>query len=244
MESVGRVAALWRYPVKSMRGERLERAAFGARGVPGDRGFAVIDATTGRALSAKSVPVLLQARAVARPGGPVIVLPDGNAYPVERAAEPLSAWLGRAVRVEAPPAGRTEVEGDGTVFRSPAGTFFDGATVHLVTTAMLAHLSSFAPDSAFDARRFRPNLVVETKGSGPEELSWIDRTLSAGDARLAVVRPCARCVVTTHEQEELPRDREVLRTIARENDNIVGVYVKVLEEGSVSLGDAVSLIRS
>src|SRR2546426_3520649 len=127
MNVVGHVAALWRYPVKSMRGEPLEQATFGRDGIPGDRGVALIDEQTGNVLSAKRVAALLGARAVARPGGPVIVFPDGRALYAADAAAELSAWLGRGVRASAAPQNgeRPVIESEDDTFRGRPGGFFD-----------------------------------------------------------------------------------------------------------------------
>lgn len=96
----------------------------------------------------------------------------------------------------------------------PSGTFFDLAPVHLVTTATINRLRELAPQSRFEVRRFRPNLVVEspTGASGFVENDWIGRTLAIGDeVRLNITGPCPRCVMTTLAQGDLPKDPGILR---------------------------------
>jgi uncharacterized protein len=131
-----------------------------------------------------------------------------------------------------------------TDFGLPPGTFFDAASVHLVTTATLARLRSLYPQGRFEARRFRPNMVIETANgaAGFLENAWIGRTLAIGEkVRLSVTGPCGRCVMTTLAQGDLPRDAGILRTAAQHNHAHVGVYASVVRGGVVRRGDSVSL---
>jgi len=80
-----------------------------------------------------------------------------------------------------------------TDFDLPAGTFFDCAVLHLLTTATLERLRELYPAGRFEVRRFRPNVVVETADGGKDfaENAWIGRTLAIGDAvRLSISGPC------------------------------------------------------
>jgi uncharacterized protein YcbX len=131
-----------------------------------------------------------------------------------------------------------------TDFALPEGTFFDAAPVHLVTTATLDWLRALYPEGRFEVRRFRPNLVVETPEGqdGFVENAWAGRTLAIGDSvRIQITRPCARCVMTTLPQSDLPRDSGILRTAARHNRASVGVYASVARGGTVGRGDPVRL---
>jgi hypothetical protein len=140
---------------------------------------------------------------------------------------------------------RTEIEGEERPFRSTPGGFFDSAVVHLVTTATLEHLRTLYPGGMFDPRRFRPNLVIETAPSfsGDVERGWLGSVLSIGDVSLELSTACERCVMTTAAQDELPHDRGILRTVARETGNEVGLYAAVRAPGRIALGDPVSLTR-
>ena len=131
------------------------------------------------------------------------------------------------------------------------GAFFDAAPVHLVTTASLGALADAAPQSRFEAERFRPNLVVDVPGSDAfVENGWPDRTVAIGDVRLDILMPVPRCVMTTLPQADLPRDSDILRTIAKRNKipalageyPCVGVYATVSAEGDVQVGDRVELL--
>lgn len=132
---------------------------------------------------------------------------------------------------------------------APEG-FFDAAAIHLITTSTLRALAEAAPQSRFEPERFRPNLVLDLPGAdGFVENEWADRALAIGDARLQVIMPVPRCVMTTLSQGDLPEDREVLRTISRVNRTealgreypCAGVYASVLADGEIRVGDPVRL---
>jgi uncharacterized protein YcbX len=265
----GKVAALWRYPVKSMMGEELNAADVTGRGLLGDRARALIDAETGKVVSAKNPrkwPGMFDFRAayVEPPHDPKalppvrIAAPDGTML---RSDQPetdgrISAELGRAVRLAGAVPGGSSIEGywpdhDWLAERDqvfevelPPGTFFDLGLVHLVTTATLDALRALAPRSRFETRRFRPNVVIQAPEGveGFVENDWIGRTLAIGDeVRLRITRPCPRCVMTTLPQGDLPRDPAVLRTAVQNNQGNVGVYADVLQAGRIRRGDAVVL---
>jgi uncharacterized protein YcbX len=129
-----------------------------------------------------------------------------------------------------------------TDFDLPEGTFFDCAVLHVLTTATLARLGELYPEGQMATRRFRPNLVVDTgdDSSGFVENDWVGRTVRLGDeVKLAVTGPCPRCVMITLPQGDLPKDSGILRTVARNNGNHVGVYASVVTGGRVRAGDAV-----
>ena len=134
-----------------------------------------------------------------------------------------------------------------TDFTLPTGTFFDGATVHLLTTATLARLSEIYPQGRFEVPRFRPNIVVEmsTGEQGFVEQTWIGHTLTIGDeVRLKISGPCGRCVMTTLAQGDLPKDSGILRTAVQHNQGHVGVYAVVVQGGTIMRGDRVRVSKS
>jgi uncharacterized protein YcbX len=267
MLKVGSIAALHRYPVKSMMGEELNATRFVPGGVEGDRVFAIADAATGKIASAKNPskwPNLFRFRAAfSQPlanGGSVpavrITFPDGSiasSADTDLAAR-LSSTLGKPVRflTGAPEAGTLEeywpdVEGlarrdEVTDESMPTGTFFDIASVHLLTTATLDSLRAAYPQGRFETRRFRPNLVIETPPGvdGFPEHQWHEKVLALGsEVKLKVVGPCGRCVMTTLPQGDLPRDTGILKTAVQRNEARVGLYASVLQGGVVRTGDAV-----
>jgi uncharacterized protein YcbX len=288
------VASVWRYPVKSMQGERLDAAELTLTGVVGDRAYAVLDEATGKVASAKHprkwAALLHCAARFAEPPLPDappppvrITLPDGDEVGSDDPAvdRRLSDALGRPVRlVSVAPDSRileevwpdvdglapaefiaaTSVAGDDPAetvsdiamgLAAPPGTFFDVATLHVITTATLDRLAALAPGCRFDVRRYRPNVVVGTGDDGFVENAWPGRTLRLGaDAEAAVDLATMRCVMTTLAQDDLPGDRETLRAIARHNRIEIpglghwacaGVYARVSHAGSVRTGDAVTV---
>jgi uncharacterized protein len=252
----GRVEVLWRYPVKSMLGERLDRAEVSERGIEGDRAFAVLDPASGRVLSAKREPALFQCRARRGNDGSVTVtLPDGKELSADEPQLEVALYglLGREVHVIEPRGEeRTRIEmgetsattsGEASEFSGPAGMFFDSAPIHIVTTSSLKALREMVPSGRIDERRFRPNFLVDVGETASFiEEGWVGQRVSiGGTVEIEVLKPCGRCVMVTHAQDELPKDRAVLQTVARRNDNNLGVLGTVITPGAVALGDEVVL---
>ncbi len=292
-ETVGSVAGLWRFPVKSMKGESIEQAELTPRGLVGDRAFALIDVDNGKVVSAKSVklfPRMLDCRAAfveppksGRELPPVrITLPDNSTVTSDSgdAAKTLSSYFGRNVRLaQAAPddftidqyhpdledldqAGHRDIVVEqrlGSAFFAaaglaspvPVGAFFDLFPLSVVTNSTLDRLNEVRPQSRFDARRFRMNVIVDATDVGFVENSWIGREITIGDAvRLHVALPDSRCVMTTLAQDELPKDIDILRTLTQHNRiqvgdagrfPCVGVYAVVEATGTIRTGDKVSL---
>ncbi|HVE14034.1 MAG TPA: MOSC domain-containing protein [Elusimicrobiota bacterium] len=234
------VRELWRYPVKSLLGERLESAEIGPAGVAGDRAWAVRDAATGRVLSAKRWFGLFAfaARYPAGPGEePEIVTPRGEALAPARAAQALSDALGLRVELVRPRAGETPVFDYGAPSRAPSELFFDAEPVHVIAEGCLAALRAAEPSADFDPRRFRPNLVV----SGADDAALAGNDLAVGKKlRLRVrLKRTGRCVMTTLGQDDLPGSPKVLKTVARRMEGKAGTYARILSPGTVAVGDVV-----
>lgn len=125
-------------------------------------------------------------------------------------------------------------------FESPPGTYLDAYPLLVMTTSALRSMQESLPDSAIDVRRFRPNLVIDTgEAPGHPEFVWPGRTVEVGDAVLRIIGACPRCVMVTREvTPAIPADREVLRHIVRDLDQVVGVYAVVERPGTVRVGDA------
>ncbi len=268
----GTVVGLWRYPVKSMMGEELNATEVTQRGVVGDRHFAVVDPATGKVAGAKNPRKwgnFFEFRAAysepPKPGAPLpevrVTLPDGSAVMSDQADLPkvLSGALGREVALaeargneESSRAEEYWPDMPGLDYRDtvtdwelPAGTFFDLAIMHLLTTATIDHLRELYPTGRFEVRRFRPNVVVSTKpdAHGFVENDWIERTVAIGDeVRLRVTGGCPRCVMITLPQGDLPRDPGILRAAAQHNQANVGVYADVIAGGTIRRGDPVTLV--
>ena len=270
----GSVVGLWRYPVKSMMGEELNAAEVTEGGLVGDRRFALVDPSTGKIAGAKNprkwgnffdfrAAYVEPPRRESKLPAVRLTLPDGTVVTSDQPdlAQILSKALGREVAFAA-------AKGDGeasgataeeywpdmegldfrdtvTDFELPAGTFFDLAVVHLLTTATIDKLRELYPQGRFEVRRFRPNIVVATdpEEHGFVENDWIGRTVAIGDkVRLRITGACPRCVMTTLPQGDLPKDAGILRAAAQHNQANVGVYADVIEAGAIERGDAVTLM--
>ena len=234
-----RVSEIWRFPVKSLLGERLERAEVGPDGVTGDRGWALFDVATGFGLTARRVPELLFAAGRLRPDGRVeVVLPDGTATADDGV---LSAWAGRSValrpatavhgarRYENPDDAEEEETARWDPFAGADGAFHDNADarVTLVSTGTLG---------GWDRRRFRANVVLD--GAGEDEL--VGRRVRVGGVALDVLRRVPRCVMTTRPQAGgIGRDTAVLKTIHRDRGGALAVGALVARPGVLAVGDAV-----
>jgi len=238
---LGTVTALWRYPVKAMLGERLRAADLTAHGLAGDRRLALLDPESGEfvtAIQARLYQTVLRcAAALDEAGGTRITLPDGggthSTAPDVDAV--LSGHVGRPVTLAPTPV---------------PPSLFEGAPVHLLTTATLKRLAAENPRGLAEPERYRPNLLIDTGGDGFVENHWIGREVRVGDeAVLRVAAGTPRCAIPTFVHGALPRDPEALRVIRRANavparpgrdpEPIAGVYAEVVRAGRIAEGDPV-----
>ncbi|AQT79998.1 sulfurase [Mycolicibacterium litorale] len=289
MIPAGRITSIWRYPVKSMLGERLPEAQIGELGLHADRTWAVRDTETDVTTSAKRLPGLLwcTARYAQNPppeAGPghapevIIGFPDGTEVSSSDPAvhQQLSRYLDHSVELRAlppidqreqyraPMATKTDLRAifgldddeplpDLSMFpvrklaeisryATPVGSYVDAYPVHIVTEQSLATMAGLAPGSDFDIRRFRPTIVVDSPSeSAHPEWDWCGGTVHAPDAELQPLIPTIRCVMPSHEQPELKRDREITRTIAAHSRRCLGVYGNVIRSGRIAEGDVLQL---
>jgi uncharacterized protein YcbX len=252
--STPRIAALWRYPVKSLQGERLDAAVVEADGLRGDRRFGVRDEGSGKILTARREPRLLLAGAtLADDGEPQITLPGGEVVGGggTRTDAALSDWLGRAVALVAAdgaPGGTAEFFADATDDASaaiewtmPPGRFVDAMPLLVLTTASLRAGAALHPDGQWDVRRFRPNVLVDLDGRGFVEDGWCDGTLSVDGVRLVPRQPCIRCTMVTRPQPGLDRDLDVYKALSRHHAGTLGVWTEVATTGTIAVGDPVEV---
>jgi uncharacterized protein YcbX len=230
------VTELWRYPVKSLQGERIDRVRVENDGLIGDRRFALFDVASGMGLTARRVPELLYASARWLGDAVEITLPDGS---VARDDGALSAWLGRAVtlrhasfegtrRFEWPTDIETEAEESWHSWDAAPGAFQDSTRVSLVSSATLRD---------WPVRRFRPNVVLD--GDGEDALVGSD--IRVGGCVLQVHKQIDRCVMVARPQPDgIDRDLDVLKTILRERAGFLAIGAGVVEEGEIAVGDQLS----
>ena len=126
-------------------------------------------------------------------------------------------------------------------FESPPGTYFDAFSLSIMSQQSLATMNQLDGESLFDARRFRPNLLVDipdTDHPFPEQ-AWVGKTLSIGSVKLKIETTCPRCSMTTHGFADLPQDTHIMRKLVANSEGNLGIYASVLQAGTVSFGDSV-----
>ena len=209
------VAELWRFPVKSMGGERLDRAILQADGIVGDRVVHVED-SRGRMVTARTRPRLLGHRGTIGEDGEALV--DGRAWRSSEVAEDVRAAAGT---------GATLVRYDGV-------DRFDVLPLLVATDGAIAAFGR-------DGRRLRANLVVGGV-EGLAERDWEGRQLRIGAVMIGIADLRARCVMTTFEPDTLVQDHAVLKDIVRRFDGTLALNCRVLHPGVVAVNDPVELL--
>jgi len=227
----GRVAGLWRYPVKSMAAEPLESVDVSWHGLAGDRRWAFVRPGLERSgfpwLTIRERAALRHHRPqFAEPDRPdasptLVTTPDGAELDVVDPA--LAAQLGDGVRV----------------IKQDRGVF-DVLPLSLISTRTIAGIGAFV-GAELPVQRFRPNLLVDADDDFPED-GWVGRLLRIGGLIMRVDQRDERCVMVNIDPVTDARDPAILRAIAREREACAGVYGSVVQPGRVAVGDAVELL--
>lgn len=230
---VGRVVALYRYPVKSMAAEPLDVAEISWHGLAGDRRWAFVR----NEASHNGFPWLtLRDRADMNHYQPSFTdpdRPDASPTTVRTPGGTVVDVTDPALAAELYPAGAR-------VIRQSRGVF-DTFPLALITTATIAALADQV-GTPLDVARFRPNILVEADEDKPFlEDTWVGRTLRLGTARLRVDKRDGRCVVITIDPDTGHRNPDVLRAVAQHRDGCLGVYGTTVTPGHITLGDELLL---
>jgi uncharacterized protein YcbX len=238
MKQIGRVRAVFRYPVKSMAGEQVERAMLGLNGVEGDRRLAFLRDTSASGfpwLTAGKLPSLVRYRPVRDGAGDPAALPthveapDGEVLDLwgDSLREAISRAFGEPVRL----------------VRVDRG-IFDEASVSVIAASTVDEIARLAGVPS-DVRRFRPNVLVETAEGRPfEEDDWVGSMLSFGSASgaaVAAVSRDVRCAMINLHPESGETSPEVLKAVVHANDNNAGIYAAAVRAGAIAVGDPVFL---
>jgi len=236
---IGEVAALYRYPVKSMAGERLDGADLGWHGLPGDRRLAfrrVNDHGGFPWLQASKLPALILyvplrlGLAASRDLPTHVRTPEGQELAVF--GHELANEVGHR-------------HGSSVAMMHLDRGIFDEACISVITSTTINAVATLAAQPP-DVRRFRPNVLITSRRSVPfEEDEWVGGTLSFGEATeaaaITVTNRDERCSIVNIDPDSARRTPEVLKSIARERDNNVGVYGTVIRRGRIVVGQPVFL---
>jgi uncharacterized protein len=211
-----RVAELWRYPVKSMAGERLESAEVTADGIVGDR-VVHVGGPGGRVITSRSHPGLLGLHGSLGPDGEPLV--DHRPW----------------TAVEAAAAVRTAAGSEARLVRYDGPERFDVLPLLIGTDGAFAALG-------VDHRRLRPNIVIGGV-DGLAERDWPGRRLRIGGVIVSAVKLRARCVMTTYDPDTQKQDLSVLRRIASKFGGTMALDCAVVSGGRIAVGDPVELLE-
>ena len=230
--SIGRVVGLWRYPVKSMAGQPLSEIEVSWHGFAGDRRWAFIR----HGVTQSGFPWLtLREREnmshycpsfvdPSRPNeSPVVVrTPSGATYDV----------MDAALAAELYPRGAQVIKQDRGIF--------DTFPLSLITTQSIAALTH-SVGTQLAVERFRPNILVEASDPTPFiEDGWVGRVLQLGSTRMRIDKRDGRCTVITIDPLTGERNPAILRALARDRGNCLGVYGSTVQPGRVAVNDTVS----
>lgn len=236
---VGHIEAIFRYPVKSMRGEPLGAATLGWHGIEGDRRFAFqrMEAPGGFPwLTAGRLPDLLNYAPLPREDGNADVLPTHVLTPdgerMELMGEGLAAEISRR-------------HGHRVEMMQLNHGIFDEAAISVIAAGTVAEICR-AGQVARDVRRFRPNILVRTaRNAAFEEDRWVGATLTFGEddaaPAVAVTMRDPRCVMVNLDPDGGKPSPEVMKAAVRANENNAGVYGVVTRAGRITVGQAVLL---
>jgi uncharacterized protein YcbX len=209
-----RVGELWRYPVKSMGGERLEVADVSLQGIAGDRTLWIV--RDGRVVTSRSNPRLLLHHAAVGPGGEPLV--DGQPWKSPEVAQSVREAAGERA----------------TLMEAPSDGAFDVLPLLVATDGAIAALG-------VDGRRLRPNIVI-TGVEGLAERGWEGRSIRLGEIVILARDLRQRCVMTTYDPDTAVQDLSVLRRIVHQFDGTMALNCAVLRPGKVRVGDPVELL--
>lgn len=239
MIEVGRICEIVRYPIKSMAGMPTESAALGWHGLDGDRRFAfrrLGDNSGFPWLSASRLPELIRYQPVGLEESTGEPLPTHVRTPSGAHLSPGGAELNAEISARL---------NSGVELMKLKHGIFDEAPLSVISTATIAAIGREAGQE-LDRRRFRANLVVETRRGEPFlEDEWVGQTLLFGDghpgAAVSVTLRDVRCMMINLDPETAAQDPRPMKAVVRLNQNNAGVYATVLRTGTIRLGDRVTL---
>ena len=230
-KNVGRIVGLWRYPVKSMGPEALERIDVSWFGLAGDRRWAFVRNDVPKS----GFPwFTIRQRSDMQKYQPFFVdpcQPDKSDTHVRNPS-------GTVMDIADPNLGEELCAGGVRLIKQDRG-IFDTFPLSLITTQTIAKLGETVGEP-LHVQRFRPNFLVEATDDQPyPEDSWVGCVLRIGNLRFRVDKRDSRCAVITVDPLSTARNTEILRTVAEQRQGCLGVYGTVVEPGQVALDDSV-----
>lgn len=240
---LGRISAIFRYPVKSMAGESLDVARLGWHGIEGDRRLAVRrlnDKSEFPWLTASKLPQLLLYKPFGLDSNTPELLPTHVRTPDGKEFEIQSDELRREI---------SNRYGSDVELMNLKHGIFDEACISVISLGTV-HGVERESGREVDLRRFRPNVVIETHNVEPfAENEWVGRTLMFGEgnsgadaiAAIGVTMKDERCVMVNLDPDTAQKDSEVMKTVVRMNNNYAGVYGTVVRAGELRVGQVVTL---
>ncbi|MGE8407249.1 MAG: MOSC domain-containing protein [Pseudomonas sp.] len=266
-----RLSALYRYPVKSARGEALQTSPAGRLGLDGDRRWMLVAAENNRFLTQRAFPQMSQLSALYAADGSLLFNAPGMATlqvavpqadealrgvtiwrdtlqvpdAGDEAAQWLSTFMGREVRLVYVPEKRTRYLPSGYGENSDRVAFADGFPLLLIGQASLDDLTARV-GRPMEMMRFRPNLVIEGSEAFAED-GW--KRIRIGEQTFRVVKPCGRCILTTIDPAtgERSPDREPFATLMnyrqKEGEAMFGQNVVADGDGVIEVGMTVTVLE-
>jgi len=211
-----KITEIWRYPVKTMAGEKLQRVGMGPLGIEGDRVVHVEDAR-GRVITARSHSRFLGHKGTLGPGGTIMV--DGR------------PWDSPEVATEV-----VDIVGPGAkLVRYDGAERFDVLPLLIATDGAIAAFGH-------DHRRLRPNIVIGGV-EGLTERQWPGACLRIGKVLIGVQDLRLRCIMTSYDPDTLVQDQEITRGIYRRFEGKLALNCFVIEGGEIAVGDEAQLVR-
>jgi len=210
-----KVAQMWRYPIKSMGGERLNHAHIGSLGIKGDRVVHVEDAR-GHVITARTHHRLLGHHATLKTSGEPLV--DGMLWSDPKNREAVTDIVGAGARL----------------VRDESIDRFDVLPLLVATDGAITAFGH-------DGRRLRPNLVIGDV-EGLAEREWPGQCLHIGDVIIGIQDLRGRCIMTTFDPDSLKQDRQVLKEIAQKFGGTLALNCYVIQGGEIRVGDAAVLV--
>jgi uncharacterized protein len=210
------VSEIWRYPVKSLKGEQLTESEITPLGIPGDREIVVMRALNGRPLTSRTRPTLLGLQGSLNGSG--IAAINGHPWDSEPALHLVNHAAGEEV----------------SLVRVPGPERFDILPLLIATDGTVDHLK-------IDRRRLRPNIVIAGV-NGLTERDWPGGIIAIGDVRIRAQKLRERCVMTTYDPDTQEQDKSVLLRIIRDLDGTAALDCSVIEPGTIRAGDAVEIL--